>query len=114
MLLIASPARALQQTERSSETPTRRSDHVVIVSIDGFRPDFYLDKSWPAPAIQQMADDGVKRVLTFITGAYSSYSGCRQYRENIMAAQAQVGINAPRVDKLRFYYNHPAFVAANA
>ena len=59
MLLIASPARALQQTERSSETPTRRSDHVVIVSIDGFRPDFYLDKSWPAPAIQQMADDGV-------------------------------------------------------
>lgn len=80
-------------------------------------PIYYGNRNWKpflTDTMQQMADDGVKRVLTFITGAYSSYSGCRQYRENIMAAQAEVGPGAPRADKLRFYYNHPAFVAVNA
>ncbi len=80
-------------------------------------PIYYGNRNWQPylrDTMQQMADDGVKRVITFITGAYSSYSGCRQYRENIMAAQAAVGAKAPRVDKLRFYYNHPAFVRVNA
>jgi len=40
----------------SQQTP---ADHVVLVSVDGFRPDFYLPGSdWPAPNIQQMARDG--------------------------------------------------------
>jgi ferrochelatase len=57
-----------------------------------------------------MARDGVKRALGFFTSAYSSYSGCRQYRENIAAAQAQVGPAAPQVEKLRAFYNHPGFI----
>jgi ferrochelatase len=57
-----------------------------------------------------MAADGVKRALAFFTSAYSSYSGCRQYRENIAAAQEMVGPDAPRVDKLRAFYNHPGFI----
>jgi ferrochelatase len=38
-----------------------------------------------------MADDGVRRAVAFVTSAYSSYSGCRQYRENIAAAAAPLG-----------------------
>jgi protoporphyrin/coproporphyrin ferrochelatase len=58
----------------------------------------------------QMARDGVKRALGIFTSAFSSYSGCRQYRENIAAAQEQVGPTAPQVDKLRAFFNHPGFI----
>jgi predicted AlkP superfamily pyrophosphatase or phosphodiesterase len=37
-----------------------RPDHVVLISIDGFRPDFYQDTTWPAPMIQQMAQEGAQ------------------------------------------------------
>ena len=57
-----------------------------------------------------MRDDGIKRALAFFTSAFSSYSGCRQYRENIAAAQAEVGEGAPQVEKLRAYFNHPGFI----
>src|ERR1700694_5915047 len=57
-------------------------------------PIYWGNRNWdpllPA-ALRQMRDDGVKRALAFFTSAYSSYSGCRQYRENIMAAQREVG-----------------------
>ena len=46
----------------------------------------------------------------YFTSAYSSYSGCRQYRENILAAQQTVGPAAPQVDKLRVFFNHPGFI----
>ncbi len=52
--------------------------------------------------------------LAFVTSAYSSYSGCRQYRENLAAAQTEAGVGAPAIDKLRAFYNHPGFVEANA
>lgn len=60
--------------------------------------------------LQRMADDGVRRAIAFFTSAYSSYSGCRQYREDIARAQEQVGPTAPQVDKLRVFYNHPGFI----
>ena len=49
--------------------------------------------------------------LCFVTSAYSSYSGCRQYRENLADACQQVGGTAPALDKLRTYFDHPGFVA---
>jgi protoporphyrin/coproporphyrin ferrochelatase len=52
----------------------------------------------------------VKRALAFVTSAFSSYSGCRQYREDIARAQQVVGPSAPQVDKLRVFFNHPGFV----
>jgi ferrochelatase len=52
--------------------------------------------------------------LAVVLSAYSSYSGCRQYREDIARAQAAVGDRAPVVDKVRVFYNHPDFIAANA
>ena len=63
--------------------------------------------------MRQMKADGVKRALAFATSAYSSYSSCRQYRENIAGAQAAAGDGAPQVDKLRVFHNHPLFVEAN-
>jgi ferrochelatase len=59
-----------------------------------------------------MAADGVRKSLGLFTTAFSSYSSCRQYLENLAAAQAEVGHTAPRVDKLRAYYNHPGLIGA--
>jgi ferrochelatase len=67
-----------------------------------------------ADTLREMSRDGVKRALAFVTSAYSSYSGCRQYRENIAAAQQEVGEGAPQIHKLRLFYNHPLFIQACA
>jgi ferrochelatase len=62
--------------------------------------------------IRQMRDDGVKRALAFFTSSFSSYSGCRQYREDIIRACEGVE-NAPEFDKIRVFYNHPGFIVPN-
>jgi ferrochelatase len=63
--------------------------------------------------LRQMQTDGIKRALAFVTSAYSSYSSCRQYLENIAEAREAVGPAAPEVDKIRAFYNHPDFIRAN-
>lgn len=76
-------------------------------------PIYWGNRNWNpllADTLQQMAEDGIKRALAFMTSAYSSYSGCRQYREDIARAQEEVGPQAPQVDKLRVFFNHPGFV----
>lgn len=76
-------------------------------------PVYLGNRNWHpylAYTLRQMQADGVRRALGFFTSAYSSYSGCRQYRENIAAAQVEVGPGAPAVDKLRAYFNHPGFI----
>jgi len=60
--------------------------------------------------VRQMVEDGVSRALAFVTSALSSYSGCRQYREDIARACDQVGADAPQIDKLRVFYNHPGYI----
>jgi protoporphyrin/coproporphyrin ferrochelatase len=62
--------------------------------------------------LRKMKQDGIGRALGFVTSAYSSYSGCRQYREDIARAQSEVGAGAPEVDKLRVFFNHPGFIEA--
>ncbi|MBT4865727.1 MAG: ferrochelatase [Planctomycetaceae bacterium] len=64
--------------------------------------------------LQDMADAGKRRAIGLVLAAYSSYSSCRQYRENVEAAVEHVGANAPVIDKIRVFYNHPDFIAANA
>ena len=76
-------------------------------------PIYWGNRNWTpflADTLQQMKQDGIKRALAFFTSAYSSYSGCRQYREDIQKAQAVVGAGAPEVEKLRVFYNHPGFI----
>ena len=79
-------------------------------------PVYWGNRNWHPllpDTLSQMAGDGIKRALAFVTAAYSSYSSCRQYLENIAAARAIVGSRAPVVEKLRAYHNHPLFIAAN-
>ncbi|HKV36183.1 MAG TPA: ferrochelatase [Pyrinomonadaceae bacterium] len=79
-------------------------------------PIYWGNRNWHpllSDTLRQMAADGVRNALAFVTSAYSSYSSCRQYRENIAAAQEKAGPGAPRVDKLRAFYNHPLFIEAN-
>jgi ferrochelatase len=80
-------------------------------------PVYWGNRNWNPllpDTLMEMKSAGVKRALAFVTSAYSSYSGCRQYRENIADAQAALGDGAPEVDKIRAFYNHPDFIAANA
>ncbi len=65
-------------------------------------------------ALRELVSHGHRRTLAFFTSIFSSYSGCRQYRENIAAAQAEVGAEAPRVEKVRMGFNHPKFIAAQS
>lgn len=60
--------------------------------------------------LPQMAAGGVRRALAFATSAFSSYSGCRQYLDDIAAARSEMGESAPEVTKLRVFYNHPGFI----
>jgi len=76
-------------------------------------PVYWGNRNWDpylADTVARMKADGVRRAACFVTSAYSSYSGCRQYREDLAAAVAQVP-GAPRLDRLRAYFNHPGFVA---
>ncbi len=76
-------------------------------------PVYWGNRNWQpylADAVHQMRDDGVSRALAFVTSAYSSYSGCRQYREDIERARETAGEGAPVIDKLRVFYNHPGFI----
>jgi ferrochelatase len=77
---------------------------------------YWGNRNWHpmlADTLRQMRDDGVKHALAFFTSAYSSYSGCRQYLENIEQARDEVGAGAPMIFKLRAYYNHPGFIEPN-
>ena len=78
-------------------------------------PIFWGNRNWNpllTDTFQEMKEKGVKRAIAFFTSTFSSYSGCRQYRENIAAAQEAIGEGATQVDKLRMPYNHPSFIQA--
>lgn len=80
-------------------------------------PVYWGNRNWHPllpDTLREMRDAGVRRALAFVTSAYGSYSGCRQYRENIEAAQKEAGERAPCIDKLRLFYNHPRFIEACA
>jgi ferrochelatase len=77
-------------------------------------PVYWGNRNWRpylTDTLRRMAEDGVRRAAVLVTSAYASYSGCGQYHENLLAARAAVGADAPVLDKLRHYYNHPGFVA---
>jgi protoporphyrin/coproporphyrin ferrochelatase len=76
-------------------------------------PAYWGNRNWHpmlADTVAAMAADGVRRALAFVTSAYSSYSSCRQYLDDIARAREQAGPGAPEILKLRPYFNHPGFV----
>jgi protoporphyrin/coproporphyrin ferrochelatase len=75
-------------------------------------PVYWGNRNWRpylADTLRQMAADGVHHAAAFVTSAYSGYSCCRQYLDDLDRARARVP-GAPEIDKLRVYYNHPGFV----
>lgn len=80
-------------------------------------PIFWGNRNWHpllADTMREMAAKGIRHAVGFVISAFSSYSSCRQYRENVEQAQAVVGATAPRVDKVRVFYNHPLFISASS
>ncbi len=76
-------------------------------------PLYWGNRNWHpylADTVAQMASGGVRHAIAFVTSAYGSYSGCRQYLDDIEAARAQAGPGAPRIDKIRHFFNHPGFI----
>ena len=80
-------------------------------------PVYWGNRNWHpmlGDVVEQMADDGVRHALAFVTSPFGSYSSCRQYREDIARARAEVGERAPQIDVIRRFYNHPGFIEAVA
>lgn len=76
-------------------------------------PIYWGNRNWHpmlTDTVQQMADDGVQRALALVTSAFGSFSGCRQYLNDIEESRRRVGQQAPTVDKLRPFFNHPGFI----
>lgn len=75
-------------------------------------PIYWGNRNWHpmlGDTVQQMRDDGVRRALAIATSAFGSYSGCRQYREDIESARAAIS-GAPEVDRLPPFWSHPGFI----
>ncbi len=75
-------------------------------------PVYWGNRNWQpylADAVRRMTEDGVRRAAAFVTSAYSGYSLCRQYLDDI---DRTIGTypDAPVIEKLRIYYNHPGFI----
>src|SRR5690349_10695578 len=67
-------------------------------------PLYWGNRNWTPylrDTIVEMRDAGVRRALAFVTSPYGSYSSCRQYLDDIDRARAEVGPDAPVIDKIR-------------
>ena len=106
----ASPINA-QNLALIDAVKTELSSHNVELPV------YFGNRNWHpmfAETLEKMKKDGVKKALAFFTSTFSCYSGCRQYRENIIQAQEEVGEGAPEVHKLRMPFNHPLYIEASA
>ena len=75
-------------------------------------PVYWGNRNWHpmlADTVAAMRSDGVRRALAFVTSAFGSYSGCRQYSEDIIGAVAGCK-GEPEIHKLRLFCNHPGFI----
>jgi protoporphyrin/coproporphyrin ferrochelatase len=77
-------------------------------------PVYWGNRNWMpyvADAVQQLHADGHRRVLALATSAYSSYSSCRQYREDLADALEATGLGEQlQIDKVAQFFDHPGFV----
>ena len=105
-------------------SPINEQNRALIAAIEAelaahgpALPVYWGNRNWHpllADTLRRMRDDGVRRALAFVTSAYSSYSGCRQYREDIARAKAEIGFDELEVDKIRAFFNHPGFIGPMA
>jgi ferrochelatase len=105
-------------------SPINEQNRALIAALTGEfathgieLPIYWGNRNWKpyvADAVRQMRDDGVRRALVFTTSATSSFSGCRQYRNDLDEATRVAGPGAPALVKLRHFYDHPGFIEAQA
>jgi protoporphyrin/coproporphyrin ferrochelatase len=91
--------------------------HAELTAHDIALPIYWGNRNWKpyvADAVRSMRDDGVRRALVLATSATSSYSACRQYRDDLAQARRVAGEGAPDLLKLRHFFDHPGFVTAIA
>ncbi len=77
---------------------------------------YWGNRNWHpylADTLRQMAAEGRRNAAVIVTSAFSSYSGCRQYHEDLARAAAEVD-GAPKLTRVRVYGNHPGFAGAMA
>jgi protoporphyrin/coproporphyrin ferrochelatase len=75
-------------------------------------PVYWGNRNWApylSDALTAASAAGDTTLITITTSAYSSYSSCRQYREDLAAAVAETGLSL-HLDKVRQYFDHPGFV----
>ena len=85
----------------------------ALANRDLSLPVYWGNRNWHpllADTVRRMAADGIQRALALVTSAYSSYSNCRQYLENIEDARREVGDGAPEIDKIRPFFHHPGYI----
>ena len=76
-------------------------------------PVYFGNRNWEPyveDAVTTMRDNGIRRAAVFTTSAWSGYSSCTQYVEDIARARRVTGPDAPELVKLRTYFDHPLFV----
>ncbi|MBI1353622.1 MAG: ferrochelatase [Acidobacteria bacterium] len=108
----------------NGHSPINAQNRALIAAIEAelaakgpHLPVYWGNRNWHPllpDTLRRMRDDGVRRALAFMTSAYSSYSGCRQYREDIARAQAEIGFDELEVHKIRAFFNHPGFIGPMA
>jgi len=110
-------------------SPINDQNKALLAALeDGLRaagidlPVYWGNRNW-APYVedvwQQMADDGIEHAYVLATSAYASFSGCRQYHEDVARARAAMTGDAgapggPTAEKLPHYFDAEGFVQANA
>ncbi len=106
--------------ERGGVSPIQAQNRELVAALRGELethgidlPVYWGNRNWHpllSDTVGQMRDDGVRRAVVWVTAAFSTYSSCRQYLDDLAAARSDVGPDAPVLTKLRPYYDHPGFV----
>ncbi len=103
---ITTSAAGARSTIRIARSSKRLRQEIAL-------PIYWGNRNWHPllpDTLRQMRDDGIRNAIAFFTSAFSSYSGCRQYREDIAKAQEEVGEGAPEIIKIPQFYNNPGFL----
>jgi ferrochelatase len=115
------PARLAEVAARYQEfggvSPINAANRSLVAALAATLdvPVYWGNRNWHplvADTVARMADDGVRRAACFVTSAYSGYSACDQYVEDIARARAAVGAGAPEIDKLRPFFDQSGFIEA--
>jgi protoporphyrin/coproporphyrin ferrochelatase len=96
-------------------SPINRINRALIAELHAELnlPVYFGNRNWEPyveDTVKTMRDNAIRRAAVFTTSAWSGYSSCTQYVEDIARARRVAGPDAPELVKLRTYFDHPLFV----